>query len=38
LGLAISAKIIERLNGTIKAENVPSGGLNIIITLPIAEL
>jgi len=35
LGLAISSKIIERFNGSIRAENVPDGGLAIIITLPI---
>lgn len=34
LGLAIARKIIERLNGTIYAENAPDGGLDIIITLP----
>ena len=34
LGLAISSKIIERLKGTIAAENLPNGGLSIIITLP----
>jgi len=35
LGLAISAKIIERSGGTIHAENVDSGGLAIVIRLPI---
>ena len=35
LGLAISSKIIERLGGTIRAENMSEGGLGIIITLPI---
>ena len=35
LGLAISSKIIERFNGSIRAENVAGGGLAIIITLPI---
>ncbi|AVF22333.1 sensor histidine kinase YkoH [Paenibacillus larvae subsp. larvae] len=34
LGLAITEKIIERLGGEIKAENVPDGGLAIVITLP----
>jgi signal transduction histidine kinase len=34
LGLAISAKIIERQGGTIKAANLSAGGLSIIITLP----
>lgn len=37
LGLAITAKILERLGGGIKAENVPDGGLAIIITLPNSE-
>ncbi|MCL2568971.1 MAG: ATP-binding protein [Oscillospiraceae bacterium] len=37
LGLAISSKIIERLNGAIIAENAPNGGLNILISLPIAK-
>jgi signal transduction histidine kinase len=35
LGLAISKKIVERSNGSIKAENVSGGGLAITITLPI---
>lgn len=35
LGLAISAKIIERSEGNIRAENVPAGGLRIVITIPI---
>jgi len=35
LGLAICSKIVERLNGTIQAENVLDGGFSIIITLPI---
>ena len=35
LGLAISAKIIERSGGTIHAERVDSGGLAVIIRLPI---
>jgi len=34
LGLAISSKIIKRLGGTIHAENVPTGGLRVVITLP----
>ena len=37
LGLAICSKIVERLNGSIIAENAEGGGLAIIITLPIAE-
>lgn len=34
LGLAISSKIIERLGGSIRADLAPSGGLEIIISLP----
>jgi signal transduction histidine kinase len=34
LGLAIARKIIERFGGTIHAENVPNGGLAIVIILP----
>jgi signal transduction histidine kinase len=36
LGLAISAKIIRRMNGEISAESVNGGGLAIIISLPAA--
>jgi signal transduction histidine kinase len=36
LGLAISAKIVERSGGTIHAENSDTGGLAIVIHLPIA--
>ena len=35
LGLAICLKAIERLNGSIRAENTEGSGLSIIITLPI---
>jgi len=35
LGLAICLKIVERLNGTIRAENATEGGFSIIITVPI---
>ena len=37
LGLPISAKIIQRMGGTIDAELPPSGGLTIIIRLPISQ-
>jgi signal transduction histidine kinase len=37
LGLAISAKIIEMSGGHIRAENIPEGGLKIIITLPVVK-
>jgi len=37
LGLAISARIIERFGGKIRAENLVSGGLCVIITLPSIE-
>ena len=33
LGLAISEKIIQKMNGMIRAENAATGGLSIIITL-----
>ena len=35
LGLAISAKIIERMGGSIHAEQSASGGLAVIISLPL---
>lgn len=34
LGLSITAKILEKLGGSIRAENVPEGGLAIIMMLP----
>lgn len=34
LGLAVTAKILERLGGSVKAENAPDGGLRVIIKLP----
>lgn len=37
LGLAISAKIVEQHGGNIRAENADSGGLSIIITLPLIQ-
>lgn len=37
LGLAISSKIIERLGGSITAENVPDGGLRVLLSLPLAK-
>jgi signal transduction histidine kinase len=37
LGLAISAKIIGRMHGTIHAELPSSGGLSVIIHLPILQ-
>lgn len=37
LGLAISRKVIERMGGTIAAENKKTGGLIIRITLPLTE-
>ena len=38
LGLAISSKIIGRFGGKIRAKHVESGGLNVVITLPIQEV
>ena len=35
LGLAISAKIIAKMGGTIRAELPASGGLAIVIVLPL---
>jgi len=37
LGLAITAKVIERSGGHTHAENVPDGGLRIVITMPICK-
>jgi len=37
LGLAIVSKALERMNGTISAENVRKGGLRITIKIPIAK-
>ncbi|MDR2933279.1 MAG: HAMP domain-containing histidine kinase [Oscillospiraceae bacterium] len=34
LGLAITRRIIERMGGSIKAENVAAGGLRITLTVP----
>ena len=34
LGLAIAAKTLERMGGSIRAENAPEGGLSVIVTLP----
>jgi PAS domain S-box-containing protein len=36
LGLAISRRIIDRFGGDIRAENLPSGGAKISLTLPAA--
>ena len=36
LGLALARKIVEEHQGTIRAENGPSGGATLIVTLPIA--
>ena len=37
LGLAVAKQIVERMKGTIRAENRESGGLSIIITFPEME-
>lgn len=34
LGLSITAKILEQLGGSMRAENVPEGGLAILMMLP----
>lgn len=36
LGLAIVAKTIERMGGAICAENLPNGGLRMVLALPLA--
>lgn len=38
LGLAIARSIVEAHHGTIRAENIPSGGLRIVVELPDAKL
>lgn len=37
LGLAIAKSIVDNWGGTITAENVPSGGLKVSFTVPLAE-
>ena len=37
LGLAIVAKELERMKGSIKAYNRPSGGLSMVIEIPLAK-
>jgi signal transduction histidine kinase len=37
LGLPISAKIIQSMGGTVNAELPPSGGLAIVIGLPLSQ-
>ena len=37
LGLAISKKAVERMGGTVRAENAAGGGLRIIISIPVAK-
>ena len=37
LGLAIVSKTIERMGGSIHAENLPEGGLRIVLKIPLAE-
>ena len=36
LGLAIAAKSLERMGGSIRAENRPGGGLRMTIHIPLA--
>lgn len=37
LGLAIVAKTMERMGGTIRAENLPKGGLRMVLRIPLAQ-
>ena len=37
LGLAIVWKAIERMEGSIRAENLPQGGLRMTMNIPLAE-
>ena len=37
LGLAIVSKSIQRMGGTIHAENLPAGGLRMALSIPLAE-
>lgn len=37
LGLAIVSKSIERMNGSVRAENLPNGGLRITLRIPLSE-
>ena len=37
LGLAIVAKSMERMGGTIRAENRPQGGLRMVLHIPCTE-
>lgn len=36
LGLAIAAKSLERMGGSIRAENRPGGGLRMTVHIPLA--
>jgi signal transduction histidine kinase len=36
LGLAMAAKIVHSFGGTIQAKNSPSGGLSVIVQIPLA--
>ena len=37
LGLSVVKKAAEAMNGSVRAENVPEGGLRITVTLPLAK-
>lgn len=37
LGLAVVKKAVEEMGGSVRAENVESGGLRVIFTLPLTE-
>nr|MDT0666900.1 ATP-binding protein [Micromonospora sp. DSM 115978] len=36
LGLALSRGLVEAMNGTLTPEDTPSGGLTMVIALPVA--
>lgn len=37
LGLAIVSKTMERMKGSIRAENLPQGGLRMVLKIPLAK-
>ena len=37
IGLAVVKKAAERMHGSVRAENIPDGGLRVTLTLPLAK-